>query len=80
MKRFVLKQMRADHTRCRACGAVGLVGFRTALFGNTNVDASFQKALYFDQFWNLCAGIVSALRVLGFSRTRTDVQLSELYA
>jgi hypothetical protein len=66
MKRFVLKQMGADHTWCRACGAVWLVGSRSALSGNTNVNASFQKALYFDHFWNSCAGIVSALRVLGF--------------
>jgi hypothetical protein len=66
MKRFVLKQMGADHTWCRACGAVLLVGFRSALSGNTIVNASFQKALYYDHFWIPCAGIVSALRVLGF--------------
>jgi hypothetical protein len=66
MKRFVLKQMGADHTWCRACGAVLLVGFRSALSGNTTVDASFQKALYNDHFCKPCAGIVSALRVLGF--------------
>jgi hypothetical protein len=65
MKLFVLKQMSA------LC---------TALSGNTNVDALLKKALYFDHFWNSCAGIVFALRVLGFSRTRTNVQLSELYA
>jgi hypothetical protein len=33
-----------------------------------DVDASFQKALpLHDRFWNSCAGIVSVLRVLGFS-------------
>jgi hypothetical protein len=41
-------------------------GFRSALSGNTTVDASFQKALYYGHFWNPCAGIVFALRVLGF--------------
>jgi hypothetical protein len=66
IKRFVLKQMGADHTWCRACGAVLLVGFHSALSGNTTADALFQKALYYDHFWNPCAGIVSALRVLGF--------------